>query len=49
MADKESILAHPGSHEMAVHVRDYSKFIGMMKWGAVISFVTGLIVIIFVL
>jgi len=49
MAEQEPILTHPGTHEMAVHVRDYDKFIGMMKWGAIFSFVIGLIVIFFVL
>lgn len=49
MAEREPILTHPGTHEMAVHVRDYSKFIAMMKWGAILSFITGLIVIVFVL
>ena len=49
MAEQEPILTHPGTHEMAVHVRDYSKFTGMMKWGAIACFVIGLIIIAFVL
>jgi len=49
MADDESILTNPPSHEMAVHVRDYSRFTQLMKWGAIVSFVVGLIVILFVL
>ena len=49
MAEEEPILTNPHGHEMKVHVRDYSRFIEMMKWGAIISFVTGLIVITFVL
>ena len=34
---------------MAVHVRDYSKFTGMMKWLTIVSFVIGVIVNIVVL
>ena len=49
MAEQEPILTDPPTQEMGVHVRDYSRFIGMMKWGAIISFVTGLIIIAFVL
>jgi hypothetical protein len=49
MAEQEPILTHPGTHEMAVHVRDYDKFIGMMKWLTIFSFILGLIVIMFVL
>jgi hypothetical protein len=49
MAEEEPILTDPPSQEMRVHVRDYSRFANMMKWGAIISFITGLIIIAFVL
>ena len=49
MAEQEPILTEPTTQEMGVHVRDYSRFIGMMKWGAIICFVLGLIIIAFVL
>jgi hypothetical protein len=49
MAEQEPSLAHPGSQEMAVHVRDYDKFIWLMKWGAIVSFVIAMIVVLFVL
>ena len=39
----------PTQHEMTDHVRDYGRFIGMMKWGAIVSFITGLLVMMFVL
>ena len=39
----------PTEHEMTHHVRDYGRFVGMMKWGAIISFLTGLFVMAFVL
>lgn len=35
--------------EMTAHSRDYDRFLGLMKWGAILSFVTGLLVIMFVL
>jgi hypothetical protein len=43
MDEQESILTHPGSQEMAVHVRDYSKFIKLFKWGAAVCFVIGML------
>ncbi len=49
MAEQEPILTEPTTQEMGVHVRDYSRFIAMMKWGAIVSFVSGLIIIAFVL
>ncbi len=49
MAEHEPLLTNPPAQEMTAHVRDYSRFIVMMKWGAIICFVGGLIVITFVL
>jgi len=49
MAEQEPILTDPPTQEMGIHVRDYSRFTNMMKWGAIISFITGLIIIAFVL
>jgi hypothetical protein len=49
MAEQEPILTDPSTPEMGVHVRDYSRFIGMMKWTAIICFILGLIIIAFVL
>lgn len=43
--DEEPILSSPPTQEMAVHVRDYEKFIAMFKWGAVICAIIGLIVL----
>ena len=48
MADEEPILAHPQSHEMAVHVRDYSRFTAMLKWGAILSLFTALLVLLII-
>ena len=44
MAEDESILASPPTQDMAHHVRDYSRFVKMFKWGAIISAIAGLFV-----
>lgn len=35
---------HSRSSDMQSHVRDYSVFLTMLKWGAIISFVTAILV-----
>jgi hypothetical protein len=32
-------------NDMQAHVRSYSFFAGMMKWGAVVCFIIGLVVL----
>lgn len=32
-------------NDMQAHVRDYSKFTGMLKWGAIISFILAMFVV----
>jgi len=44
-ADDESILTSPPTHEMAIHVRDYSRFTTLFKWGALACLIIGLIVL----
>lgn len=39
----------PTSHEMHDHVHGYDRFVGLMKWGAILSFITGIVVLAFVL
>jgi hypothetical protein len=34
--------------EMKAHERDYSKFIAMIKWGTIVSFVTGAVVVLII-
>jgi hypothetical protein len=46
MAEEESLLANPPTQEAAVHVHDYERFITMFKWGAVLAFIAGFIVLI---
>lgn len=44
MAHEEPLLDNPPTHEAAAHVRDYSAFVKMFKWGAIISFITAIVV-----
>ena len=40
-------MAAPGEldREVVVHRRGYDGFVGLMKWGAIVSFVTAMIVV----
>ena len=44
MAEDESILTNPPTQDVATHVRDYSRFVQLLKWGAIISLVSALFV-----
>lgn len=48
MAEDESLLTNPPTPEVAVHVRDYSRFIKLFKYGAIASFVTAMAVMIII-
>jgi hypothetical protein len=41
--DEEPLLASPPTQDTAVHVSDYLRFAKMMKWGALICLVLGLL------
>ena len=43
MAEDESILASPPTQDVAVHVQDYTRFTKLLKWGAIICLVIGLV------
>ena len=45
MANEEPILTEPQSQDVAAHIRDYTSFIKMVKWTALISVVLGFIVV----
>jgi hypothetical protein len=47
--EEEPLLANPPTHEMAVHVHDYERFTRMMRDGAIVCLIIGLIVLLFVL
>ncbi len=46
--EEEPILAHPGTHENAVHVHDYERFTRMFKWGAIICLIIGILSLIII-
>ena len=43
MANEEPILNSPPTQDMAAHVQDYGKFVTLLKWGAIICLIVGLI------
>jgi hypothetical protein len=45
MAEEEPLLASPPTQDMAVHVHDYDRFTRLMKRGAIVCLITGLIVL----
>jgi hypothetical protein len=45
MAEEESLLVNPPTQDVAVHVRDYTRFTRLLKWSAV----TCLVIAFFVL
>lgn len=46
--EEEPLLAHPGSPEVAKHVRDYERFTQLLKWGAAISLAIAFIVLLII-
>ncbi len=48
MAEEEPLLSSPPTQEMAWHVRDYAGFVKLFKWGALISFVIAMLVILII-
>jgi len=45
MAKEEPLLVSPPTQDVAVHVRDYERFIKMFKIGALVCLVIGVIVL----
>lgn len=48
MAEEEPLLSNPPTQEAAVHVRDYVRFIKLLKWGTILSALTALIVVLII-
>ena len=48
MAEHEPLLADPPTQDVAVHVRDYTLFTKLLKWGAIASLITGFIVVLII-
>jgi hypothetical protein len=45
MAEDESILTNPPTPDVAIHVRDYTRFTKLLTIGAAICFVIGMFVL----
>lgn len=45
MAEEESILVNPPTQDVEVHVRDYTRFTRLLKWGAIVCLIIGLVVL----
>ncbi|HEX6740470.1 MAG TPA: hypothetical protein VF079_01580 [Sphingomicrobium sp.] len=45
MAEDESILTNPPTQDVAIHVRDYTRFTKLLKWGALACLVIGFLVL----
>jgi hypothetical protein len=41
--DEEPLLASPPTQDVAHHVADYANFTKLLKWGAIVCLITGLI------
>jgi hypothetical protein len=46
--EEEPLLAHPPTAEAAHHVRDYERFTKLLKWGAIICFLIGFLVVLII-
>lgn len=45
MAEEEPILVSPPTQDVAVHVRDYTLFTRLFKYGAIVCLLVGFIVL----
>jgi hypothetical protein len=45
MAEEESILVNPPTQDVATHVRDYTHFTQLLKYGAFTCLIIGFIVL----
>ena len=45
MAEEEPILVSPPTQDVAVHVRDYTRFTQMLKYGAIACLIVAFIVL----
>ncbi len=45
MAEEEPLLTSPPTQDAAVHVRDYTRFTKMFKWGAIICLIIAFLVL----
>lgn len=43
MAEEEPILTSPPTQDVANHVEDYGNFTRLLKWGAILFLIVGLV------
>ena len=48
MAEHEPLLTDPPTQDVAVHVRDYSRFTKLLKWGAIACFIIAFAVVLII-
>ena len=48
MAEEEPLLVDPPTQDVAVHVKDYSRFTNMLKWGAIACLIVGFVVLLII-
>lgn len=48
MAEEEPLLVDPPTQDVAIHVRDYSRFTAMLKWGAIVCLILGFLVLLII-
>jgi hypothetical protein len=45
MAEEEPLLVSPPTQDVAIHVRDYTRFTRLLKWSALTCLVIGFVVL----
>jgi hypothetical protein len=48
MGEDESILVNPPTQDVAHHVRDYTRFVHLLKWGAATALIVALFVMLII-
>ena len=48
MAEHEPLLTDPPTQDVAVHVKDYTRFTKLLKWSAIGCFIIAFIVILII-
>jgi hypothetical protein len=41
--EEESLLASPATQDVANHVNDYARFTKLLKWGAIVCLIVGVL------
>jgi hypothetical protein len=46
--EEDPILTNPPTQEVERHVRDYSRFTALLKWGAIVSLIVAFFVLLII-